>query len=173
MRNWKVQTPMNAKLDQETIDYMIAYVTQATGVVPPGTLEFDASLNPVHLLVKEKEFKYGKGKEYIAFCDGGKDQFHWAKDVKYVKFFYYYDSNGKMKPNDKTYTFGLEKARTFWNEKVKEGYTVKKNPDDKAKNKSGYVDEKGNIDPDATVGNYQATTSNGEKLVDVKVVEPT
>ena len=45
---------MNAKLDQETIDYMIAYVTQATGVVPPGTLEFDAGLNPVHLLVKEK-----------------------------------------------------------------------------------------------------------------------
>ena len=42
---------MTAQLNQETIDYMIAYVTQATGVVPPGTLEFDASLNPVHLLV--------------------------------------------------------------------------------------------------------------------------
>ena len=161
MRNWKVQTPMTAQLNQETIDYMIAYVCRATGVVPPGTLEFDAGLNPVHLLVKEKEFKYGKGKEYIAFTDGGKNQF--GKDVKYVKFFYYYeclinrnicftngkgkeyiafqstDSNGKiyyynhrgkMKPNDKTYTFGLEKARTFWNEKVKEGYTVKKNPVD-------------------------------------------
>ena len=127
MRNWKVQTPMNAQLNQETIDYMIAYVTQATGVVPPGTLEFDASLNPVHLLVKEKEFKYGKGKEYIAFCDGGKNQF--GKDVKYVKFFYLYDNTGKMKPNDKTYTFGLEKARTFWNEKVSEGFTVMKNPE--------------------------------------------
>ena len=73
---------MTAQLNQETIDYMIAYVTQATGVVPPGTLEFDASLNPVHLLVKEKEFKYGKGKEYIAFTDGGKNQF--GKEVKYV-----------------------------------------------------------------------------------------
>ena len=124
---WNVKTPMTAQLNQETIDYMVAYVTQAIGIVPPGTLVFDESLNPVHLLVKEKEFKYGKGKEYIAFADGGKNQF--GKDVKYVKFFYYYDSNGKMKPNDKTYTFGLEKARTFWNEKVKEGYTVKKNPD--------------------------------------------
>ena len=182
MRNWKVQTPMTAQLNQETIDYMIAYVASSLIAEnePTGrsasqlsdliTLEFDASLNPVHLLVKEKEFKYGKGKEYIAFCDGGKNQF--GKDVKYVKFFYYYDSNGKMKPNDKTYTFGLEKARTFWNEKVKEGYTVKKNPDAEAKNKSGYVDEKGNIDPDATVGNYQATTPNGETVVDVKVVEP-
>ena len=56
--NWKVQTPMNTVLDQKIIDYMIAYVTQATGVVAPGTLEFDENLNPVHLLEKEKEFKY-------------------------------------------------------------------------------------------------------------------
>ena len=146
MRNWKVQTPMNAQLNQETIDYMIAYVTQATGVVPPGTLEFDASLNPVHLLVKEKDFKYGKGKEYIAFTDGGKNQF--GKDVKYVKFFYYYDSNGKMKPNDKTYTFGLEKARTFWNEKVKEGYTVKKNPE------STQVEEKQEVTSNTNENNH-------------------
>ncbi len=146
MRNWKVQTPMNAQLNQETIDYMIAYVTQATGVVPPGTLEFDASLNPVHLLVKEKDFKYGKGKEYIAFTDGGKNQF--GKDVKYVKFFYYYDSNGKMKPNDKTYTFGLEKARTFWNEKVKEGYTVKKNPE------SAQVEEKQEVTSNTNENNH-------------------
>ena len=120
--NWKVQTPMNTVLNQETIDYMIAYVTQATGVVDPGTLKFDENLTPVHLLEKEKEFKFGKGKEYIAFTDGGKNQFD--KDVKYVKFFYYYESNGKLKPNDKTYTFGLEKARNFWSEKVKEGYTT-------------------------------------------------
>lgn len=146
MRNWKVQTPMNAKLNQETIDYMIAYVTQATGVVPPGTLEFDASLNPVHLLVKEKEFKYGKGKEYIAFCDGGKNQF--GKDVKYVKFFYLYDNTGKMKPNDKTYTFGLEKARTFWNEKVSEGFTVMKNPE------STQVEEKQEVTSNTNENNH-------------------
>ncbi len=161
---------MSAKLNQKIIDYMIAYVTQAAGGAYRSTLEFDESLKPVHLLEKEKEFKYGKGKEYIAFTDGGKNQFD--KDVKYVKFFYYYESNGKLKPNDKTYSYGVEKARDFWNEKVREGYTVKKNPDDKAKNKSGYVDEKGNIDPDATVGNYQVETPDGEKLVDVKVVEP-
>ena len=120
--NWKVQTPMNTVLDQKIISHMIAYVTQATGVVPPGTLKFDDNLSPVHMLEKEKEFKYGKGKEYIAFTDGGKNQFD--KDVKYVKFFYYYESNGKLKPNDKTYTFGLEKARNFWSEKVKEGYAT-------------------------------------------------
>jgi hypothetical protein len=137
---------MNAKLDQETIDYMIAYVTQATGVVPPGTLEFDASLNPVHLLVKEKDFKYGKGKEYIAFTDGGKNQF--GKDVKYVKFFYLYDNTGKMKPNDKTYTFGLEKARTFWNEKVSEGFTVMKNPE------STQVEEKQEVTSNTNENNH-------------------
>ncbi len=146
MRNWKVQTPMNAQLNQETIDYMIAYVTQATGVVPPGTLEFDASLNPVHLLVKEKDFKYGKGKEYIAFTDGGKNQF--GKDVKYVKFFYLYDNTGKMKPNDKTYTFGLEKARTFWNEKVSEGFTVMKNPE------SAQVEEKQEVTSNTNENNH-------------------
>jgi len=146
MRNWKVQTPMNAQLNQETIDYMIAYVTQATGVVPPGTLEFDASLNPVHLLVKEKDFKYGKGKEYIAFTDGGKNQF--GKDVKYVKFFYLYDNTGKMKPNDKTYTFGFEKARTFWNEKVSEGFTVMKNPE------STQVEEKQEVTSNTNENNH-------------------
>ena len=115
---------MTAQLNQEIIDYMVAYVSETIGVVE--VQKFDESLNPVHLLEKEKEFKYGKGKEYIAFTDGGKNQFD--KDVKYVKFFYYYDSNGKMKPNDKTYTCGLEKARNFWSEKVKEGYTNVENP---------------------------------------------
>ena len=146
MRNWKVQTPMNTVLDQEIINYMIACVTEATGIVESGTLELSG--NPVHLLVKEKDFKYGKGKEYIAFCDGGKDQFHWAKDVKYVKFFYYYDSNGKMKPNDKTYTFGLEKARTFWNEKVSEGFTVMKNPE------STQVEEKQEVTSNTNDNNH-------------------
>ena len=109
------------------INYMIAYVTEATGLVEPGTLELEGK-PAVHLLVKEKEFKYGKGKEYIAFTDGSKNQF--GKDVKYVKFFYLYEgTTNKMKPNDKTYTFGLEKARIFWNDKVNDGYTMMKNPD--------------------------------------------
>ena len=111
-------------LDQSIVNYMVSYVTEAVGLVDPGTLELEGK-PPVHLLVKEKEFKYGKGKEYISFTDGGKNQF--GKDVKYVKFFYLYEGTNKMKPNDKTYTFGLEKARTFWNDKVGEGYTYVKN----------------------------------------------
>ena len=122
---WNVQ-PIPMVLDQSMINYMIAYVTEATGLVEPGTLELEGK-PAVHLLVKEKEFKYGKGKEYIAFTDGSKNQF--GKDVKYVKFFYFFEGTGKLKPNDKTYTFGLEKARTFWNDKVKEGYTTTKIPD--------------------------------------------
>ena len=107
------------------VNYMVSYVTEAVGLVAPGTLELEGK-PAVHLLEKEKEFKYGKGKEYIAFTDGGQNQF--GKDVKYVKFFYFFEGTGKLKPNDKTYTFGLEKARTFWNEKVKEGYSTLKNP---------------------------------------------
>ena len=122
---WNTQ-PLSMELNQEVINYMIAYVTEAIGLVDPGTLELEGK-PAVHLLEKEKEFKYGKGKEFVAFTDGGKNKF--GKDVKYVKFFYLYESNNKFKPNDKTYTFGLEKARTFWNEKVKEGYSTLKNPD--------------------------------------------
>ena len=121
---WNAQ-PLKMTMNQETIDHMIAAVEH---IITHGNAVGLRS-KPVHLLVKEKEFKYGKGKEYIAFTDGGPNQF--GKDVKYVKFFYhYYDNNGttgKMKPNDKTYTFGLEKARTFWNDKVKEGYTAVEN----------------------------------------------
>ena len=108
------------------VNYMVSYVTEAVGLVAPGTLELEGK-PAVHLLEKEKEFKYGKGKEYIAFTDGGQNQF--GKDVKYVKFFYFFEGTGKLKPNDKTYTFGLEKARTFWNDKVEEGYTITKIPD--------------------------------------------
>ena len=123
---WNVQ-PLRMVLDQSIVNYMVSYVTEAVGLVAPGTLELEGK-PPVHLLVKEKEFKYGKGKEYIAFTDGSKNQF--GKDVKYVKFFYFYEgTTNKMKPNDKTYTFGLEKARIFWNDKVNDGYTMMKNPD--------------------------------------------
>ena len=79
------------------VNYMVSYVTEAVGLVAPGTLELEGK-SPVHLLVKEKEFKYGKGKEYIAFTDGGQNQF--GKDVKYVKFFYFFEGTVKLKPND-------------------------------------------------------------------------
>ena len=122
---WNVQ-PIPMVLDQSMVNYMVSYVTEAVGLVAPGTLELEGK-PAVHLLEKEKEFKYGKGKEYIAFTDGGQNQF--GKDVKYVKFFYFFEGTGKLNPYDKTYTFGLEKARTFWNDKVKEGYTITKIPD--------------------------------------------
>ena len=160
VRHWKVQTPMNTVLDQKIISHMIAYVTQATGVVPPGTLKFDDNLNPVHMLEKEKEFKYGKGKEYIAFTDGGKNQFD--KDVKYVKFFYYYESNGKLKPNDKTYTFGLEKARNFWSEKVKEGYVT-------VPTQSIFVSKKEFVEKQEADAGTPQVTPHGEAVIEVVI----
>ena len=117
---WNAQ-PLNMTMNQEIIDHMIAAVDQ---IITHGNA-VGLRAKPVHLLVKEKEFKYGKGKEYIAFTDGGPNQF--GKDVKYVKFFYDYGNTAKLKPNDKTYTFGLEKARTFWNNKVNEGYNTVEN----------------------------------------------
>ena len=144
---WNVQ-PLKMTMNQETIDHMIAAVEH---IITHGNAVGLRS-RPVHLLVKEKEFKYGKGKEYIAFTDGGPNQF--GKDVKYVKFFYhYYDNNGttgKMKPNDKTYTFGLEKARAFWNDKVKEGYTAVENSTTTDTVRILHDDEKNPVDPDVS-----------------------
>ena len=144
---WNAQ-PLKMTMNQETIDHMIAAVEH---IITHGNAVGLRS-KPVHLLVKEKEFKYGKGKEYIAFTDGGPNQF--GKDVKYVKFFYhYYDNNGttgKMKPNDKTYTFGLEKARTFWNDKVKEGYTAVENSTTTDSVRILLDDENNPVDPDVS-----------------------
>ena len=113
--NWKaINSPMNEQLNETLIEWMTHKVTcyysgEAESIDPP-----------VFMLEKEKEFKYGKGKEIIAFTDGGKNKF--GKDVKYVKFFYLYENNGKIKPNDKTYTFGVDKSRTFWDQKIADGY---------------------------------------------------
>ena len=156
---WNVQ-PLKMTMNQETIDHMIAAVEHIItfGGQPATVNGQPATATPVHLLVKEKEFKYGKGKEYIAFTDGGPNQF--GKDVKYVKFFYhYYDNNGttgKMKPNDKTYTFGLEKARTFWNDKVKEGYTAVVNSTTTDSVRILHDDGQNPVDPD--VSQVETTT---------------
>lgn len=175
-----VNTMMNKPLDQDTIDKMTAAVTCRAIDLLSDVGSFTAPPSDgIHMLAVDRKFKYGEGKEIIAFTDGGKGTT--GQDLKYVKFFYWYDmSKGNIKSNDKTYSYSVEKARNFWNDKVVEGYTrfdvdsekVEETTADKAKNKSGYVDEKGNIDPDATVGNYQAATPNGETVVDVKVVEP-
>ena len=118
---------MNKPLNQDIIDRMIDAVTRrALEEIGQIAADYPLVTGPdINMIAIDKEFKYGKGKEYIAFTDAGKNQF--GKDVKYVKFFYYYSSTAKLKPNDKTYTFGLEKARLFWNDKVKEGYSTVKN----------------------------------------------
>ena len=74
----------------------------------------------VFMLEIEKEFKFGKGKEIIAFTEAGKNKF--GKEMKYVKFFYLYENKATVKPNPKTYTFGVAKSREFWDKKVSEGY---------------------------------------------------
>ena len=45
-----------------------------------------------------------------------------GKEIKYVKFFYLYENKSTVKPNPKTYTFGVAKSRDFWNDKITEGY---------------------------------------------------
>ena len=80
----------------------------------------------VFILEKEEEFKFGKGKKIVAITDGGKNSV--GNPVKYVKWFNLYemadrqDGQNSLKVLDKTYTYGIEKARVFWNEKIKEGY---------------------------------------------------
>ena len=80
----------------------------------------------VFILEKEEEFKFGKGKKVVAIADGGQN--YVGNPVKYVKWFNLYDGSERqdgqstIKILDKTYTYGVEKARVFWNEKIKEGY---------------------------------------------------
>ena len=118
-----VNTMMNKPLDQDVIDRMIDAVTyraldalgQVDGLPKP-------TLSDIHMIAIDKEFKYGKGKEIIAFANGGKGAT--GKDLKYVKFFYWYDlSKGNIKGNDKTYSYSVEKARSFWNERIVAGYS--------------------------------------------------
>ena len=118
-----VNTMMSQRLNQETIDSMD--VTVKLLIVRKLGHTIDASIqvnDNIHMVAVDKEFKYGKGKEIIAFADGGKGTT--GKDLKYVKFFYWYDTNKpNVKGSDKTYSYSVEKARTFWNNKVAEGYT--------------------------------------------------
>ena len=123
--NWKVQTPMNTPIDDKIVSDMIAAVEVAHGVphhqVNGYQLFSTVAAENVHMMSKDREFKYGKGKEIVAFADGPKSVS--GKDMKYVKFFYIFDNkSNQVKPNPKTYTFSLPKARTFWNDKVNDGY---------------------------------------------------
>ena len=78
---------MNKPLDQDVIDCMIEAVTRRA-LEEIGQIAADYPLGPwaiadTNMLAIDKEFKYGKGKEIIAFADGGKGV--GGKDLKYVK----------------------------------------------------------------------------------------
>ena len=77
-------------------------------------------LPEVFLLEREREFKFGNGKELIAITDGGKNKF--GKPIKCVRYFNYYLGNNKCKPNDRTYTYSHEKATEMWKAKIGEGF---------------------------------------------------
>ena len=121
-----VNTMMNQPLNQEIIDNMdkavgrIVHKSIDPGWMLDGVDMPDLS-SPVHMLAIDKAFKFGEGKEIIAFADGGKCTT--GKDLKYVKFLYWYDtSKPKIKGGNKTYSYSVEKARTFWGEKIEGGY---------------------------------------------------
>ena len=82
--------------------------------------EVSDDTSDVFLLEREKEFKFGAGKELIAIMDGGKNKF--GKPIKCVRYFNYYLGNNKCKPNDRTYTYSHEKAAEMWKAKVGEGF---------------------------------------------------
>ena len=121
--SWKaVNTPMNEPLNEDIINRMNAVVSSILSDNVDGLTDTEgANLQVVHLISKDKEFKYGPGKEVIAFCDGGKNKF--GKDVKYVKWYYYFNNNKKFKISDRTYTYNTDKARAFWSHKIKEGFS--------------------------------------------------
>jgi len=145
LKRWNsVNTPSGLsgqKLDEEIIDKMTrvvylhykvsyngAYMPPEPGSSPVMADVLDAVVKTmdVFVLEKEEEFKFGKGKKVVAIADGGKNFAN--NTVKYVKWFNLYDTpdrqDGKstIKVLEKTYTYGIEKARVFWNEKIKEGY---------------------------------------------------
>ena len=123
-----VNTMMNQPLNEEAIENMTSAVKLTVNrIADPNKFTglYNDTINelgPCHMIAIEKEFKYGKGKEIIAFGDGGKGTT--GKDLKYVKFFYQYNLNKPIvKSNDKTYTYSVQKARDFWNNKIAHGYT--------------------------------------------------
>jgi hypothetical protein len=145
LKRWNsVNTPSGLsgqKLDDEIIDKMTrvvylhykvsyngAYMPPEPGSSPVMADVLDAVVKTMEVFVleKEEEFKFGKGKKVVAIADGGKNFAN--NTVKYVKWFNLYDTpdrqDGKstIKVLEKTYTYGIEKARVFWDEKIKEGY---------------------------------------------------
>ena len=123
--NWRaVNTMQNQPLDPNLVMKMNATVSDKYGHPYQEGQLLDGPPE-IFILEIEKEFKYGKGKSMVAFADGGKNKVN--HDVKYVKWYNLYgddadNSKNKLDINEKTYTYGVDKAREFWNEKIKEGY---------------------------------------------------
>ena len=144
LKRWNaVNTPSGLsgqKLDDEIIGkmtqvvhlhYKIPYngaqeVAEGDSPMLADVLDAVVKTTDIFVLEKEHQFKFGKGKKVVAIADGGKNFAN--NTVKYVKWFNLYDTpdrqDGKstIKVLEKTYTYGIEKARVFWNEKIKEGY---------------------------------------------------
>ena len=125
--NWRaVNTMQNQPLDPNLVIKMNATVCEKVGhEYQNGTLTAGPQDAEVFILEIEKEFKFGKGKSIVAFADGGKNKV--GHEVKYVKWYNLYgddadSSKNKLTINEKTYTYGVDKAREFWNDKIKEGY---------------------------------------------------
>ena len=125
--NWRaVNTMQSQELDPNLVIKMNATVCEKVGhEYQDGTLTAGPQDAEVFILEIEKEFKFGKGKAMVAFADGGKNKV--GHEVKYVKWYNLFGddadkSKNKLKISEKTYTYGVEKAREFWNEKIKEGY---------------------------------------------------
>ena len=124
--NWRaVNTMQNQPLDPNLVMKMNATVCEKVGHEYQTQDPVGLQHVEVYILEIEKEFKFGKGKSMVAFADGGKNKV--GHEVKYVKWYNLYGddadkSKNKLKINDKTYTYGVDKAREFWNEKIKEGY---------------------------------------------------
>ena len=123
--NWRaVNTMQNQPLDPNLVMKMNATVSNKYGHSYQEGQQIDDPLE-VFILEIEKEFKFGKGKAIVAFADGGKNKV--GHEVKYVKWYNLYgedadNSKNKLNISEKTYTYGVDKAREFWNEKIKEGY---------------------------------------------------
>ena len=125
--NWRaVNTMQSQELDPNLVIKMNATVCEKVGhEYQDGALTAGPQDAEVFILEIEKEFKFGKGKAMVAFADGGKNAV--GHEVKYVKWYNLFGddadkSKNKLKISEKTYTYGVEKAREFWNEKIKEGY---------------------------------------------------
>ena len=135
--NWRaVNTMQNQPLDPNLVKKMNATVSDKYGQAlvlqliadDLDVIDLKQLLDgspEIFILEIEKDFKYGKGKSMVAFADGGKNKVN--HDVKYVKWYNLYgddadNSKNKLDINEKTYTYGVDKAREFWNEKIKEGY---------------------------------------------------